>query len=88
MLDLSRENVPNGSCSNAEWNSKRTGDERLIKIFEPMRSNWWTANENFRTDEWLIEIFEQMRSNRWTANEFFQMDEVEWMNDKWIFSNG
>ena len=32
--DLSRENVPNGSRSNAERNGKRTGDERLGKPFE------------------------------------------------------
>ena len=34
MIDLSRENVPNGSRSNAERNGKRTGDERLGKPFE------------------------------------------------------
>ena len=34
ICDLSRENVPNGSRSNAEWNGRRTGDERLGKPFE------------------------------------------------------
>ena len=34
ICDLSRENVPNGSRSNAERNGKRTGDERLGKPFE------------------------------------------------------
>ena len=32
--DLSRENVPNGSRSNAEQNGKRMGDEQLGKPFE------------------------------------------------------
>ena len=32
--DLSRDNVPNASHSNAERNGKRTGDERLGKPFE------------------------------------------------------
>ena len=32
--DLSRDNVPNASRSNAERNGKRTGDERLGKPFE------------------------------------------------------
>ena len=51
ICDLSRENVPNGSRSNAERNSKRTGDERLSKPFKTGTVNRWTANENFRTDE-------------------------------------
>ena len=34
ICDLSCENVPNGSRSNAEWNGKRTGDERLGKPIE------------------------------------------------------
>ena len=51
ICDLSRENVPNGSRSNAERNGKRTGDERLGKPFETDTVNGWTANQNFRTDE-------------------------------------
>ena len=34
ICDLSRDNVPNASRSNAERNGKRTGDERLGKPFE------------------------------------------------------
>lgn len=34
ICDLSRENVLNGSHSNAEWNGKQTGDEQLGKPFE------------------------------------------------------
>ena len=34
LIDLSRDNVPNASRSNAERNGKRTGDERLGKPFE------------------------------------------------------
>ena len=34
ICDLSRDNVPNASRSNAERNDKRTGDERLGKPFE------------------------------------------------------
>ena len=42
--DLSRDNVPNASRSNAERNGKRTGDERLGKPFETGTVNGWTAN--------------------------------------------
>ena len=42
--DLSRDNVPNASRSNAERNGKRTGDERLGKPFETDTVNGWTAN--------------------------------------------
>ena len=34
ICDLSRDNVPNVSRSNAEQNGKGTGDERLGKQFE------------------------------------------------------
>ena len=34
ICDLSRDNVPNASRSNAERNGKRTGNERLGKPFE------------------------------------------------------
>ena len=34
ICDLSRDNVANASCSNAERNGKRTGDEQLDKPFE------------------------------------------------------
>ena len=44
MCDLSRDNVPNASRSNAERNGKRTGDERLGKPFETGTVNGWTAN--------------------------------------------
>ena len=44
LIDLSRDNVPNASRSNAERNGKRTGDERLGKPFETGTVNGWTAN--------------------------------------------
>ena len=44
MCDLSRENVPNSSCSNAERNGKQTGDKRLGKPFEMGNVNGWMAN--------------------------------------------
>ena len=44
ICDLSRDNVPNASRSNAERNGKRTGDERLGKPFETDTVNGWTAN--------------------------------------------
>ena len=44
ICDLSRDNVPNASRSNAERNGKRTGDERLGKPFETGTVNGWTAN--------------------------------------------
>ena len=44
MCDLSRDNVPNASHSNAERNGKRTGDERLGKPFETGTVNESTAN--------------------------------------------
>ena len=34
ICDLSRDNVLNASCSNAERNGKWTGDEQLGKPFE------------------------------------------------------
>ena len=42
--DLSRDNVPNASRSNTERNGKRTGDERLGKLFEMGTVNGWAAN--------------------------------------------
>ena len=42
--DLSRDNVPNASRSNAERNGKQTGNERLGKPFETGTVNGWTAN--------------------------------------------
>ena len=44
ICDLSRDNVPNASRSNAEQNGKWTGDERLGKQFETGTVNGWTAN--------------------------------------------
>ena len=44
ICDLSRNNVPNASRSNAERNGKWTGDERLGKLFETGTLNGWTAN--------------------------------------------
>ena len=51
ICDLSQENIPNGSRSNAERNGKQTGNERLGKPFETGNVNRWTANQNFQTDE-------------------------------------
>ena len=44
ICDLSRDNVPNASRSNAERNDKRTGDEWLGKPLETGTVNGWTAN--------------------------------------------
>ena len=44
MCDLSRENIPNGSRSNAERNGKRTDDERQDRRFKADTVNGWTAN--------------------------------------------
>ena len=68
ICDLSRDNVPNASRSNAEQNGKRTGDERLGKQFETGTVNGWTANFRLsngwgRTDKRLLEFFEWVRSN-------------------------
>ena len=44
ICDLSRDNVLNASCSNAERNGKWTGDEQLGKPFETGNINGWMAN--------------------------------------------
>ena len=44
IWDLSHDNVPNASRSNAERNDKPTGDERLGKLFKTGTVNGWTAN--------------------------------------------
>ena len=44
ICDLSRDNVPNASRSNAERNGKRTGDERLGKPFETGTVSGWMAD--------------------------------------------
>ena len=80
------ERIRNGSKNHSKrlhWTA-----ERLKTTCERMRSNGWTAAENFWTDERLRKILERMRTNGWTAAKNFWTDEVDRMNGCWKVLNG